>query len=222
MRRTQIRGPMRPIWFFWLCFVCFGQHVNKVDRGTIIGRIVDEFGDPVAGAAVSATSRAGQEFQATTLGNGLYTIGKLVPGKYEITATMNAMKKYEAKGFIVEAGKPSRLDITMVQPEGYLGTLGEEDRFTASSFARIGQKPVPVGSTPRLPDGKPDLSGFWWADRPSVPLERLGPNPEPMLFARRGRGIICAIFLPGGAFPEASSILPAEANLCIPLTCSSC
>ena len=183
MRRTQIRGHMRPIWFFWLCFVCFGQHVNKVDIGTITGRIVDEFGDPVSGAAVSATGSAGQEFHATTLGNGSYTIDKLVPGRYEITATMNAMKKYDAKGFIVEGGKPLRLDIKMVQPEGYLGTLGEEDRFTASSFARIGQKPVPVGPAPRLPDGKPDFSGFWWADRPAEPLEP--PRPQPRADALR-------------------------------------
>lgn len=189
---------MRPLWFFWFCFVAFGQ-----EGGIITGTIVDEFGDPVAGATVSATSSAGREFHTTTIGSGSYTLDQLVPGAYQITASMNAMKQYSAKDFIVGAAKTSRLDITMVQPEGYLGTLGEEDRFTASSFALIGRKPVPMGPTPRLPDGKPDLSGFWWGDRPVDPLEL--PQPQPRAEAVRKerqknnmRDLPSARCLPGG------------------------
>lgn len=194
---------MRFLGLFWLCFVSFGQ-----GGGAITGKIVDEFGDPVSGVTVSATSPAGQEFHATTIRSGTYRLERLVPGKYEITATMNAMKKFTAKGFIVEAAKTSRLDITMVQPEGYLGTLGEEDRFTASSFSLIGQRPVPLGPTPRLTDGKPDFSGFWWADRPGEPLEP--PEPQPGADAVRKarqknnmRDLPSARCLPGGIIDPA-------------------
>ena len=194
---------MRLLWFFCLCFVSLGQQ-----GGAIAGRIVDEFGDPVSGATVSATSNSGQEFHTTTNPRGSYRFDSLVPGAYQITAAMNAMRKYDAKGFMVEAGKTSRLDITMLQPDGYLGTLGEEDRFTARAFDRIGHKPVPAGPTPRLPDGKPDFSGFWWADRPRSPLEL--PQPQPAADAIRKqrqrsnmRDLPSARCLPGGIIDPA-------------------
>jgi len=94
---------MRLLGLFCLCSVVFGQAV-----GTITGKIVDEFGDPVSGANVSATSDAGQEFHTTTQESGAYALDKLGPGTYAIAATMNAMKRYEAKNFIVEAAKTSR------------------------------------------------------------------------------------------------------------------
>lgn len=158
---------MRLLWLFCLCSLSFGQ-----TTGTITGRIVDESGDPVSGANVSATNDPGQEFHSTTLGSGAYTLDHVVPGTYQVTASMNAMKTNDVKGVIVEAAKTSRLDITLFRPDGNLGTLGEQDRFTAASFAMIGQKPVPVGPVPRLVDGKPDFSGFWWGDRPSRQVEQ--------------------------------------------------
>ena len=72
------------------------------------------------------------------------------------------MKTYPVKGVIVELGKTSRLDITLMYPDGNLGTLGEEDRFTTDVFARIAQKPIPIGPTPRLGNGRPDLSVSGW------------------------------------------------------------
>jgi hypothetical protein len=143
-----------------------------------------------------------------TIADGSFTFHKVAPGAYQITATMSAMKKYDTKGYIVEASKISRLNITMTQPEGYLGTLGEEDRFTASSFALIGQKPVPVGPAPRLPDGKPDLSGFWWGDQPAGPLESPLPNPRADALRKERqkndmRDLPSARCLPGGIIDPA-------------------
>lgn len=194
---------MRLLLGLWLCSIGFGQ-----ESGTIAGKIVDQFGDPVAGAAVTATSNGGMAVHTTTANSGAYTLEKLAPGTYQITAILNAMKNYAVEGILVAAGKIVRLDITMSQPEGYLGTLGEEDRFTASWFARIGAKPVPQGPTPRLPDGKPDLSGFWWADRPASPPQQ--PQPQPGAEAvrkerqsRSMRDLPSARCLPGGIIDPA-------------------
>src|SRR5437667_7848509 len=78
-------------------------------------------------------------------------------------------------------------DIKLQEPEGAtsLGTLGE-DRV---SFGIVfGRKPSPPsGPTPRLPDGKSDLSGIWSAFNPDKPAEIV-----PLPSAKAGSQIIPA------------------------------
>src|SRR5579871_2574839 len=156
--------------------------------GAIAGRIVDDFGGPVAGASVIAKNSSGQEFKATALAGGDYTLGKLAPGAYQITATMATMKKFEQKALAVEAAKTSRLDITL-KPAG-LGTLGEDDRFSAAYFDSLPKKATPVGPTPRLADGTPDLSGYWISgkgDSPEATPQETPAQPQPRAWAEAVR-----------------------------------
>ena len=66
----------------------FRGSAGSEDTGAIAGKIVDEFGEPVSGAAVIVRNSAGQEFKTTAGASGQYTLAKVAPGAYRITATM--------------------------------------------------------------------------------------------------------------------------------------
>ena len=65
------------------------------------------------------------------------------------------MKPFVRSGVAVRTGQPVRVDITL-QDDLRLGTIGDGGRF-----AQRRRPPPPAGPTPRMPDGKPDLTGFW-------------------------------------------------------------
>jgi hypothetical protein len=152
--------------------------------GASSGKIADEFGDAVSGASVQAKDAAGKEFKATSTATGEYTIDKLPPGVYEVTVTMLTMKNFVKKDVAVVAAEASRLDVKLVDGGG-LGTLGDGDRFTAAFFAALKRPPPPTGPTPRLPDGKPNLSGFWVPPQQGAdaPPEARPEQPEPLPWA---------------------------------------
>jgi hypothetical protein len=132
--------------------------VAFAQTGTISGNIADAFGQPVSGASIQVKDAAGKQFQATSTATGEYTIGKLAQGVYEITVTAATLRTFVQKNFFL-AGS-ARLDVKLADTDT-LGTLGDGDRFSAAFFAAQKRPPPPTGPTPRLPDGKPDLSGFW-------------------------------------------------------------
>jgi hypothetical protein len=152
-----------------LSFSAFAQTGAVVQTGAISGKIVDEFGEPVSGATVQ-TKVAGKRFETTSTATGEYAIDKLPRGTYEVTVTALTMKRLVKKCSV--AAGTSRLDVTLVnEGEVRLGTLGDGDRFTEAAKLQVGSSP-PSGPVPQLPDGKPDLSGFW------APAPAAGPTPH--------------------------------------------
>jgi hypothetical protein len=94
---------------------------------------------------------------------------------------MVAMKPYTKKALAVAVASTIRLDVTLLIEDGItLGTLGDLDRRSIALFNALRKTPPPDGPSPRLPDGKPDLSGFWFlqdadpsqAERPAPPQPR--------------------------------------------------
>ncbi|HXP85025.1 MAG TPA: carboxypeptidase-like regulatory domain-containing protein [Bryobacteraceae bacterium] len=168
-----------------LCSAGLAQEASPNENtGAIAGKVVDDFGVPVADAAVVAKNNAGQESKTTANAVGEYMLDKLAPGAYQVTVTMVTMKKFDQSDFAVKAAKTSSLDVTLHQ-DGH-GTLGDGDRFTATAYGRAGKTP-PSGPTPRLADGTPDLSGFWARtgnDGPPAPQLRQ-PDPFPWAEAIR-------------------------------------
>jgi hypothetical protein len=139
------------------------------ESGSITGKILDTFGEPVSGASIQAKNAAtGAIYKATSKAKGEYTVDGLPGGAYELSVRAAAMKNYIRPDFAVRTGQPMRVDITL-QDDMRLGTLGDGSRFTQP------KRPAPpVGPTPRMPDGKPDLSGYWSPapSNPSVEAER--------------------------------------------------
>src|SRR5215471_21311572 len=127
------------------------------DSGTITGRISDTFGYRVSGATIQVKNTATGALynKGTSEATGEYMLGGLPDGAYELSVRMSNMKPYVRREIAVRTGQSVRVDITL-QDDVRLGTLGDGGRF----FQRRRPAP-PTGPTPRMPDGKPDLSGFW-------------------------------------------------------------
>jgi hypothetical protein len=99
----------------------------------------------------------------------------LPAGAYEVTVTAPTMKEFVKKDVVVAAAA-SRLDVKLMDGDS-LGTLGDGDRFSHAFFANQKGPSPPIGPTPHLPDGKPDLSGFW------QPSEGRPEQAEPLPWA---------------------------------------
>jgi hypothetical protein len=140
------------------------------ESGSITGKISDTFREPVSGASIQARNAAtGAMYKAASKATGEYVLGGLPDGAYELSVRMTNMKPYVRQGVEIRSGQPVRADITL-QDDVRLGTLGDGGRF-----AQRKKPPPPAGTTPRMPDGKPDLSGFW-ASGPAAPSDDEPPQ----------------------------------------------
>jgi hypothetical protein len=144
----------------WLTFLgCIAVALAQNGRGTITGRILDR-DQAVAGAPIEAKNiQTGAVYKATSSANGSYSVREVPPGNYEVTITVAGFEKKDAT---VLAEQTSSVDFHF-QPDFQLGTLGDGDIY--SRIARLPKTSTSTGSTPRTPDGKPDLSGVWQAPK---------------------------------------------------------
>jgi hypothetical protein len=141
---------------------------------TITGQVLNLAGDPVANAPIRVTSTDTQKLYTTTSSDqGEYTIAQLPPGNYDLSVELLGFNAYSQKSLSVAAGESRRLDIHLI--EFQLDTLGDGREFQVS---RLTPHATPSGPAPRMADGKPDLSGVWYAQRTVDP-----GKPEPLPWA---------------------------------------
>lgn len=130
--------------------------------GSISGTLFDSIGDPVDFNAVQVKNAAsGAVFKTTTSAKGKYTISDLPPGVYDVSVSAPGLRPYEKKGVNVDASQTVALDIRL-EDTTQLNTLGEDRTHLVADQKR---DIPPSGPTPRMADGKPDLSGVWWRAR---------------------------------------------------------
>src|ERR1700722_13722588 len=144
--------------------------------GTITGTVVDSDGDAVANAQIQATNRS-TKMVYKTVGStqGHYTLGTLPEGAYDLSITAPGFNAHSQQNVSVGAKEPLRLDVHLLEYQ--LGTLGDGREFRVQLTS---PHPAPAGPTPRTADGKPDLSGVWFAQRT---LD--GGKPEPLPWAQK-------------------------------------
>jgi Carboxypeptidase regulatory-like domain len=139
-----------------------GMAFGQGDKGTLQGTVSDPVGVALANAPVQArNARTGTIYKATSTATGSYSLADLPGGQYDVTVTIPGLKGFERKGVAVLAAKTQQLDIRLEETT-QLGTLGED---TLAIQADAKKHAPPSGPTPRMADGKPDLSGTWWSPR---------------------------------------------------------
>ncbi|HEV2221890.1 MAG TPA: carboxypeptidase-like regulatory domain-containing protein [Candidatus Acidoferrales bacterium] len=83
--------------------------------GTIVGTVKDTSGAVIPGASVDVLSVAtGTTFSTTTGTDGRYTLANARPGQYTIQVTAKGFRPYKQESVIVEAGRSTSLDITLL------------------------------------------------------------------------------------------------------------
>jgi Carboxypeptidase regulatory-like domain len=144
--------------------------------GTITGTVSDLSGDAVAKAPIQATNLSTKAvFKAASSATGRYTLAPLPAGAYELSAAAPGYNAFVEKNVVVAVGQTVSFDIHLVDFQ--LGTLGDGVEFRIDLTS---PHATPQGPAPRTPEGKPDLTGVWYAQRPVDPGK---PEPLPWLEA---------------------------------------
>jgi hypothetical protein len=125
---------------------------------------------------VEATNIATKQvYRTASSDSGSYALAQLPAGVYNIAVNALAYNAYSQQNVKVAAGETLRLDIRLFDFQ--LDTLGDGREFRTDLLS---PHPTPSGPTPRMPDGKPDFSGVYYAQRP-VDAGR----PEPLPWAAK-------------------------------------
>jgi EmrB/QacA subfamily drug resistance transporter len=133
------------------------RDVSLSGAGQLEGRVADQAGRPITGAAITLTDARGEVVAtAVTTDDGTYALPDLYPAEYTLTATAEGTRP-AARTVTLGAGGDNRIDIVLVTN----GTLGGVIRSAASG------QPVPdasvlavdgygtvVGATVTGPDGR--------------------------------------------------------------------
>ena len=129
--------------------------------GAITGTVVDLSGDPVAKAEIQATNAETKTvYNATTSPTGVYTFAQLPAGTYQLSSSMSGFMPFIQRNVSVTAAETLQLNLHFQDIQ--LNTLGDGREFY--TFADTPHA-APTGPAPRMPDGKPDLSGMWYQQR---------------------------------------------------------
>jgi len=152
-----------------LLLVVFGSNGSaQSGTGGLTGTVTNVDG-PVARATVQAKhGSSGKVFTATSDVSGRFRLMKLPQGTYEVSVPPIGLttNRFVRRDVSVEAGKVTALEIALVK--GNLGVIGDDNAFLTvrSKYANV------RGPTPRMSDGRPDLSGVWNGS--------IDPNPEAL------------------------------------------
>jgi hypothetical protein len=165
----------RPVYLCLIgSFLC-ATAAYPQNLGTITGTVVDSDGQAVVNAQAQATNRSTNTiYRSAGSESGRYTLTMLPPGNYDVSITAPGFNAYSRQNVSVTATDPLRLDVQLLEYQ--LGTLGDGREFRAQL---ISPHPAPVGPTPRTVDGRPDLSGVWYAQRTMD-----AGKPEPLPWAQ--------------------------------------
>ncbi|HEV2199264.1 MAG TPA: carboxypeptidase-like regulatory domain-containing protein [Bryobacteraceae bacterium] len=164
-------------WLILSVFLAANLLAQQAVTGAIGGTITDPDGHAVGRVPVQAANVATKVvYRATSSATGEYSIAPLPFGTYQLTTQVStaAFQPFVRDNLQVTPGQTVKLDIHL--EEGIaLNTLGDGRDFFQGS-ARSGL--APAGATPRLQDGKPDLSGYWAAGGFGPGALLLGPQSD--------------------------------------------
>jgi len=86
----------------------------QVLYGSIVGNVTDSQGAQTPGVVLTATNTGtGLKVETTTDETGAYTFRNLLPGTYDLTATLPGFREHQEKAIAVTAGNPVRVNVAL-------------------------------------------------------------------------------------------------------------
>ena len=112
-----MKALMRASRVLWICFIVAGfegMTTGQETRGSIVGRVTDTSGAVVPAAVVKAThQQRNVTVESSTNAQGYYQILFLVPGVYQVSATVAGFKSFLRDDVEVRLGDRINLDVTL-------------------------------------------------------------------------------------------------------------
>ncbi len=139
------------------------------DSGVLSGTVFGPNGETVPDLPIQATHSASGEYErARSAANGEYMLTSLAAGSYTVTISTPCCtyKKYKNEEIVVAAGETTSLEIHL-EGDDYFVTYGDYSDPLAAAMRN--KQEIPDLPVPRLPDGKPDLSGMWLVGKDPYP-----------------------------------------------------
>jgi hypothetical protein len=135
-----------------------GAAFGQSRTGSLSGSLKGPTNAPAPGMAVEAKNIAtGIYYKAVSSPKGEYTFAQLPAGTYEVSVLSLLFRPFVRKDVGISAGQTQHLDIAL-SADAAGTTLGELPAYLEVAAKR---PPPPQGPAPKMPDGKPDLSGVW-------------------------------------------------------------
>ena len=120
-----------------------GSAFAQSEQARLVGTVSDPTGGVIPQVVVEVTNtRTGAKRQATTDGQGLYTLGNLAPSSYSITASAPNFANAEIKELILTVGQERTLDLTL-KP----GSVSEQISVVADALAELETSTAAMGTT---------------------------------------------------------------------------
>src|SRR5256714_3006840 len=209
--------------FFLILLLCTATASAQQPTGGLKGRISDEFGSVIVGATVTVTNANGATKNATTNGEGAFSLAGLAPGKYTVRVSQPGFGTFEQADVTVAAARAGQLDVTLkvtidqqkvtvsadttgvnTDPENNVGALvlrgtdleslpDDPDDLAAALQALEGPAAGPNG-------GQIYIDGFSGGRLPplsSIREIRINANPWSAVYDRPGFGRIEILTKPG-------------------------
>jgi len=97
-----------------LCLLMLGTAMGQSDRGTIAGSILDSTGAAISGASITLIGVAtGNTYRTVSTADGLYRVGDIEIGRYNITVQSPGFKTSQENGVLVQISTVTALNITL-------------------------------------------------------------------------------------------------------------
>jgi len=151
------------------------------NTGSFTGRLIDPNSTVVTGleATVHLKNTATGETQSVALSmDGYFAFAGLAPGNYDLNIPIACCMygSYEQKSVTIAARQALKADFNVTWGIN-LGTIGDDPTMLGADMRARAAKVVDMTApAPRMPDGKPDLSGMWY----NIRVQPGYPAPPPM------------------------------------------
>ena len=152
-----------------LLLLCSGYAVSQEQSGILRGQVLGPLDEVVSNAPIQVTHKeTGAKWRSRSAADGHYDFTGLPTGSYQVKVNLPCClyKPYTNESVGVSAQSNTLFTINLEEGTSF-NTVGDDFGVITADILR--EQEIPDLPLPRMPDGKPDLSGMWIFGRDPFP-----------------------------------------------------